>query len=65
MQEVFQEGVLVLNSHNITQSHDKKIIMKIIDAYSKVFGRIEKAISQGSLRRELRVSPPEPLFKIR
>ena len=65
MQEVFQEGVLVLNSHNITQAHDKKIIMKIIDAYSKVFGRIEKAISQGSLRRELRVSPLEPLFKIR
>jgi glutamate-1-semialdehyde 2,1-aminomutase len=65
MQEVFQEGVLVLNSHNITQAHDKKIIMKIIDAYSKVFERIEKAISQGSLRRELRVSPLEPLFKIR
>ena len=65
MQEVFQEGVLVLNSHNISQAHDKKIIMKIIDAYSKVFGRIKKAISQGSLREELCVSPLEPLFKVR
>lgn len=65
MQEVFQEGVLVLNSHNISQAHDKKIIIKIVDAYSKVFGKIEKAISQGSLREELHVSPLEPLFKVR
>ena len=65
MQEIFQEGVLVLNSHNISQAHDKKIIIKIIDAYSKVFGKIEKAISQGSLREELHVSPLEPLFKVR
>ncbi len=65
MQEIFQEGVLVLNSHNISQAHDKKIIVKIIDAYSKVFGKIEKAISQGSLREELHVSPLEPLFKVR
>ena len=65
MQEVFQEGVLVLNSHNISQAHDKKIIIKIINTYSKVFGKIEKAISQGSLREELHVSPLEPLFKVR
>ena len=65
MQEIFQEGVLVLNSHNITQAHDKKIIMKIVAAYSKVFGRIAKAISKGSLREELCVSPLEPLFKVR
>jgi glutamate-1-semialdehyde 2,1-aminomutase len=65
MQEIFQEGVLVLNSHNISQAHDKKIIVKIIDAYSKVFGRIEKAISQGTLREELHVLPLEPLFKVR
>jgi glutamate-1-semialdehyde 2,1-aminomutase len=65
MQEVFQEGVLVLNSHNISQAHDNKIILKITDAYSKVFRRIQKAISQGSLREELHVSPLEPLFKVR
>ena len=65
MQEIFQEGVLVLNSHNISQAHDKKIIMKIVGTYSKVFGRIAKAISKGSLREELRVSPLEPLFKVR
>lgn len=65
MQEIFQEGVLVLNSHNISQAHDRKIIVKIIDAYSKVFGKIEKAISQGSLREGLHVSPLEPLFKVR
>jgi hypothetical protein len=55
----------VLNSHNISQAHDKKIIVKIIDAYSKVFRRIEKAISQGTLREELHVLPLEPLFKVR
>ena len=65
MQEIFQEGVLVLNSHNISQAHDKKIIMKIVGAYSKVFGRIAKAIGKGSLREDLRVSPLEPLFKVR
>ena len=65
MQEIFQEGVLVLNSHNISQAHDKKIIMKIIQSYSKVFGRIQTAISNGSLKQHLRVSPLEPLFKVR
>ena len=65
MQEIFQEGILVLNSHNISRAHDKKIIMKIIESYSKVFGRIQTAISNGSLKQHLRVSPLEPLFKVR
>lgn len=65
MQEIFQEGLLVLSTHNISQSHGKKIITKIINAYNKVFGRIEEVIRKGSLRQELRVLPIEPLFKVR
>ena len=65
LQEIFQEGVLVLNSHNVTQSHDRKVIEKIISSYQRVFKKLKKAIEQGTLVDELRVEPLKPLFKVR
>jgi glutamate-1-semialdehyde 2,1-aminomutase len=65
LQEIFQEGVLVLNSHNISQSHNKKTISKIADSYSRVFRKIQKAIDSESLKSELKVAPLIPLFRVR
>ncbi len=65
MQEVFQEGILVLNTHNISQAHSEKIINKISEAYHRVFNKLENAINSDSLRDKLRATPLVPLFSVR
>jgi glutamate-1-semialdehyde 2,1-aminomutase len=65
LQEIFQEGILVLNSHNISQSHDEKIIAKIAGSYFRVFKRIQKAIASGTLKSDLKVPALVPLFRVR
>jgi glutamate-1-semialdehyde 2,1-aminomutase len=65
LQEVFQEGVLVLNSHNISQAHTDKIINRISNSYFRVFEKINKVLKKGILREELKAEPLVPLFKVR
>ena len=65
MQEIFQEGILVLGTHNITQAHSKRIINKIADSYYRVFQKIRYVLESEKLREELKVQPLVPLFKVR
>lgn len=65
MQEVFKRGLLVLSTHNITLAHQPRVISKIVDIYSEVFGTLNSAISDGTLREQLEVEPLAPLFKVR
>jgi glutamate-1-semialdehyde 2,1-aminomutase len=65
MQLVFERGLLVLGTHNTTLAHTPRIQSRILDMYSEVFGEIRKSISEGTLRKKLKVSPLEPLFKVR
>jgi len=65
MQEIFQEGILVLNSHNISLAHNHKIINKITESYFQVFKKLKSVIESGRLREELKVAPLIPLFKVR
>ena len=65
MQEVFKRGLLVLSTHNITLAHQPRVISKIVDIYSEVFGKLNSAISDGTLREQLDVEPLAPLFKVR
>lgn len=65
LQEIFQEGVLVLNSHNISQAHTDKIIKRISNSYFRVFEKINQVLKKGILREELKVEPLVPLFKVR
>jgi glutamate-1-semialdehyde aminotransferase len=65
MQEMFNSGVLILGSHNISLSLNQNDEKVITHAYSKTLKRIRDSISKGSLREELRVNPNPPLFKIR
>jgi glutamate-1-semialdehyde 2,1-aminomutase len=65
MQLVFERGLLVLGTHNTTLAHTPRIQKKILDVYSEVFGEVRKSISEGTLRKKLKVSPLEPLFKVR
>jgi len=65
MQEIFQHGVLVLGTHNISLSHSKRIIAKIANSYSIVFKKIKQVLEDDNLRDKLRVPPLVPLFKVR
>jgi glutamate-1-semialdehyde 2,1-aminomutase len=65
LQEIFQEGVLVLNSHNISQAHTDKVIKRISNSYFHVFEKINQVLKKGILREELKVEPLVPLFKVR
>lgn len=65
MQEIFQEGILVLNTHNITTAHSNKTIRRISESYNRVFEKLRKSIDNNSLREQLRVPPLTPLFKVR
>ena len=65
MQEIFQEGVLVLNSHNISLGHNQKIINKIAESYFRVFEKLKFVVDSGRLKEELKVAPLIPLFKVR
>jgi glutamate-1-semialdehyde 2,1-aminomutase len=62
---MFQAGVLVLNSHNISQAHNARVINQIIDSYSVVFNKLANVLQKGTLREELKVEPLVPLFKVR
>ena len=65
MQLVFERGLLVLGTHNITLAHNSKIQRKILGIYREVFSEIQAAIAAGTLRNKLKVGPLKPLFKVR
>lgn len=65
MQEMFDAGVLVLSTHNVSLAHKPKELDKIVKAYETTFGKMQLVIQSQSLRENLRVRPLEPLFKVR
>jgi len=65
LQECFKHGLLVLGTHNVTLSHNTRIIERIGDIYRKVFSSISNAINNDSVKQQLSVPPLKPLFKIR
>lgn len=65
MQEIFQEGILVLGTHNMSLAHTNQVIKKIADSYFKVFKKIKAAIEAENLMQKLRVEPVTPLFRVR
>lgn len=65
MQLVFERGLLVLGTHNITLAHSSKVQRKILGIYREVFSEIQAAIAAGTLRNMLKVEPLRPLFKVR
>lgn len=65
MQEVFQKGLLVLSTHNVTMSHTPLVIKSILNIYTEVFTNLNDAINDGSLERKLLTASIKPLFKVR
>jgi len=65
MQEMFQRGVLILNTHNVSLAFGKKDFKVVMNAYSATLQALSRAIEQRNLREQLLVKPLVPLFKVR
>lgn len=65
MQLIFERGLLLLGTHNVTLAHKEKILRKIAEIYFEVFEIMKNTIEKGTLRSELKVTPLKPLFKVR
>lgn len=65
LQEMFKEGILILNTHNLSTAFNKKEVQKLKHAYEKVLSRLELNLRKGSLLQNLKVEPLVPLFKVR
>ena len=64
-QEMFKRGVLALGSHNISFSHSKKEIDKLITAYMEVLPMIKEHVDNQTLLENIQGEILQPLFKIR
>jgi glutamate-1-semialdehyde aminotransferase len=65
MQEMFQNGILVLGTHNINLRHTDRYLEKVVRAYEDTLQKIQAAIESNSFDARLRVAPLKPLFRVR
>ena len=65
MQEMFQRGVLILNTHNVSLAFGRKELRIVLKAYSETLHNLSEAINSQTLREKLLVEPLTPLFKVR
>jgi glutamate-1-semialdehyde 2,1-aminomutase len=65
MQEMFQQGILTLGSHNLSFAHGPAEIERLLAAYDHVFPLLARAVADGSVAPQLRCDPLQPLFKVR
>ena len=65
LQEMFKRGVLTLGSHNLSFSHSKEDIDKLLDTYQVVLPMVKKRIKQQDLLENIQGDILKPLFKVR
>ena len=65
LQEMFKRGILTLGSHNISFSHSKEDIDKLLDTYQVVLPMVKKHIEQQDLLENIHGDILQPLFKVR
>ena len=65
LQEMLQEGILILNTFNIMTSLSTRDLDKIEDAFAKVLPKLDYCIQSSDFERYLRAETIRPLFKIR
>jgi hypothetical protein len=62
---MFEMGVLIIGSHNVSTAIGEKEIRRIRRAYDHTFSIISKGLRNGDLENYLKVQPAEPLFRVR
>lgn len=65
LQEMINNGVLILGSHNVMVSHTKEDLVKVVEAYRKTIITISSVYQQKNYHDFLLADPIKPLFTIR
>ena len=65
LQEIMERGILSLGTHNVSASHGKAEIDKLLSVYDEVFPLLREAVHEKAMAQYLRTKPLEPLFKVR
>ena len=65
LQESFKRGVITLGSHNISMSHTRRDVDRLIEVYSKVLPMIKHHLNNQDLLENIHGKILEPLFKVR
>jgi glutamate-1-semialdehyde aminotransferase len=64
-QLMYENGVLILSTHNISLAHSEKIIDQSINIYHEVLSQVKESLDKGNLKEKLKAEPLLPLFKVR
>jgi glutamate-1-semialdehyde 2,1-aminomutase len=65
LQEMLKQGILTLGAHNLSFSHTKKDVDKLIEVYQKVLPLIKKNVEENTLIDNIKGDILKPLFKVR
>jgi glutamate-1-semialdehyde 2,1-aminomutase len=65
LQEMFDQNILILNSHNVSYSITGKDIKQLLKAYKNTLFTISDSLAKKDLQKRLKVDPLPPLFKLR
>jgi len=64
-QELLQLGFLWYGQHNMSYSHTKQDIDKLLKAYDQVFSKLKEILDKNKLKESLRGEPITNIFKVR
>ena len=64
-QELLQAGFLWYGQHNMSFSHTKADIEKLLKEYDRVLAELRNALDNGTLRKRLAGEPITNIFKVR
>lgn len=65
LQEMFENGIFTIGTHNISYAHEPEHVQKLAQSYRGYFKKVQEAIEKNNLRSMLRCEPLKPLFKVR
>jgi glutamate-1-semialdehyde 2,1-aminomutase len=65
LQEMFKRGILTLGSHNISFSHTKEDVDKLLNVYAEILPITKQHVEKNSLLENISCDILQPLFKIR
>ncbi|HBJ73077.1 MAG TPA: aspartate aminotransferase family protein [Actinobacteria bacterium] len=65
LQEMLRQGVLVLNTHDVTTAFTDEDLVFVAAAYAKALSQVADGLAAGDLRSRLECEPIRPLFTVR
>ena len=65
LQEMFEQNILILNSHNVSYAMTDSDVNQLLNAYKRTLRTISESLTRKDLQKRLKVEPLPPLFKLR